>query len=968
MINLNNIKISNKIVIPIAVIGLIGGLSLYFYFSNLYKQSQVDALVGKARAVVLSAESAREYTADQAKHKVFQPGANIPELKDLLYTVPIFSAMQVAAKKSKELGFTMKVPKNSPRNPDNQPDDYEKTVLAKFSSPDVKEFWEIDKSLNSVRYFRPVVLTEECMACHGDPAKSKEYWGRSDGKDVTGTMMEGWKVGEVHGAFEIKMSMAEVDKAVADSSLLIAGMAGGMTLITILIALFVSKNINSGLDKIRELLESITHSIVNGKLDARGNTNDVSVDFRPIVSSTNSLIDSFVKPINVTAEYVDRISKGDLPPKIIDEYKGDFNEIKHNLNQLIDNLDSFVKDMNNMSKQHELGEIDIIMNDKLFYGCYQEMALGVNQMVNSHIDVKKKAMAVVAEYGNGNFNANMEILPGKKIFVNNTINKIQNNLNNFISEMNNMSVQHELGEIDVFVNDSKFEGSWKEMAIGVNQMVKSHIDVKKRAMAVVEEYGNGNFDAKMDILPGKKIFINNILDKVQHNLMTFGDDTELIIEQIKNGKLDVRNNTAKYQGDWKGLANGINEMLEAVIKPINVTAEYIDRISKGDLPNRIEEEYKGDFNEIKVNLNNLIETNINLINSFQQIANGDLSVKLTPRSKQDDLIASINELTNSLSHLVRQIAESVEQTSSSAYQMATNADSLTSASQEQAAQTDEVAGAVEEMSRTVTESAFSAGRTAEVAQRNGDIARNGGQVVEQTITKMREIASVVMNSASNIQKLGESSQQIGEIISVIDDIADQTNLLALNAAIEAARAGEQGRGFAVVADEVRKLAERTTAATKQIANMIKGIQKETEGAVQAMNTGSQEVQNGINLADEAGESLGLVVSSSQEVLDMINQIVISSEQQAATSEQIAKNVISISRVTGESTQRIEEIAQASDELTKLTEHLKSVVSQFRFEQIGTNMNGHTNFLNNLHPTKEAIINKHRSGFHLTTGH
>ncbi|MCX6147702.1 MAG: DUF3365 domain-containing protein [Candidatus Kapabacteria bacterium] len=133
MKNLNGIKISTKIAVPLAIVGLIGGISLYFYFTSLYKQSQVDALVGKARAVVLSAESAREYTADQARHKVFQPGANITDLKDLLYTVPIFSAMQVAAKKSKELGFTMKVPKNSPRNPDNQPDEYEKTVLAKFN-------------------------------------------------------------------------------------------------------------------------------------------------------------------------------------------------------------------------------------------------------------------------------------------------------------------------------------------------------------------------------------------------------------------------------------------------------------------------------------------------------------------------------------------------------------------------------------------------------------------------------------------------------------------------------------------------------------------------------------------------------------------------------------------------------------------------------------------------------------------
>jgi len=179
--------------------------------------------------------------------------------------------------------------------------------------------------------------------------------------------------------------------------------------------------------------------------------------------------------------------------------------------------------------------------------------------------------------------------------------------------------------------------------------------------------------------------------------------------------------------------------------------------------------------------------------------------------------------------------------------------------------------------------------------------------------------------------LGDSSKQIGEIISVIDDIADQTNLLALNAAIEAARAGEQGRGFAVVADEVRKLAERTTEATKQIASMIKGIQGETEQAVVAMNQGTHEVQSGIEYADRAGESLNSILSSTQELLDMINQIAAASEEQSATSEQISKNVMSISKVTAESTQRVEDVARTSDELARLTEHLRDLMGNFQVD-------------------------------------
>ncbi len=226
---------------------------------------------------------------------------------------------------------------------------------------------------------------------------------------------------------------------------------------------------------------------------------------------------------------------------------------------------------------------------------------------------------------------------------------------------------------------------------------------------------------------------------------------------------------------------------------------------------------------------------------------------------------------------------------------------------------------------------MAASRTAVEAENNGKVAKEGGEVVAQTVNKMKDIATVVKQSAENIEKLGESSKQIGEIISVIDDIADQTNLLALNAAIEAARAGEQGRGFAVVADEVRKLAERTTEATKQIASMIKGIQSETQEAVNAMKKGNDEVNSGIALADKAGQALNQILESTQEVQMMISKIAVASEEQSSTSEEIAKNVNSISHVTNDATKRIQEIAKSSEEMAKLTDNLKDLVSQFKIE-------------------------------------
>jgi methyl-accepting chemotaxis protein len=194
---------------------------------------------------------------------------------------------------------------------------------------------------------------------------------------------------------------------------------------------------------------------------------------------------------------------------------------------------------------------------------------------------------------------------------------------------------------------------------------------------------------------------------------------------------------------------------------------------------------------------------------------------------------------------------------------------------------------------------------------------------------MNKIAEVVKRSASTVQKLGQSSEQIGEIIQVIDDIADQTNLLALNAAIEAARAGEQGRGFAVVADEVRKLAERTTKATKEIAAMIKEIQRDTIGAVSSMEEGTSEVEKGKHLADKAGQSLEQIIEGAGKVADIVSQVAAASEQQSSASEQISKNIEAISSVTQQSAAGVQQIARAAEDLNRLTNNLESLVSKFK---------------------------------------
>ncbi|MCX7985146.1 MAG: methyl-accepting chemotaxis protein [Bacteroidetes bacterium] len=324
-----------------------------------------------------------------------------------------------------------------------------------------------------------------------------------------------------------------------------------------------------------------------------------------------------------------------------------------------------------------------------------------------------------------------------------------------------------------------------------------------------------------------------------------------------------------------------------------------------------------------------------LIEGIRLVSTGDLSIELQKKTN-DEVGELIEELRNFVIDLRTSIKEIKDETQNVSY----HAEAILKDSQTIAANAEngshrvsEVATAIQEMAATISENSQNAVRTSETSEKARKAALQGGTIVEETVESMKSIAAVVRKSSQTIQELGKSSNQIGEIISVIDDIADQTNLLALNAAIEAARAGEQGRGFAVVADEVRKLAERTTKATKEIAAMIKKIQVDTQGAVKAMEEGTMKVDEGIQRADKAGSALNEIVQLSQEVTTMISQIVAASTQQASTSEQISHNVEILNSVTEQTAKGIQQIAQAAEELNKFTDRLYQLLEKFKLEQL-----------------------------------
>jgi len=313
------------------------------------------------------------------------------------------------------------------------------------------------------------------------------------------------------------------------------------------------------------------------------------------------------------------------------------------------------------------------------------------------------------------------------------------------------------------------------------------------------------------------------------------------------------------------------------------------------------------------------------------VAAGDLSREVHSNSRDEVgmILAALGEMVGNLRGMVAQIIDISGSVATASGQLRATSDQIATGAEETVAQSNTVATASEEMAATSTDIARNCTVAAEASARSSQAAQNGASIVQETIVGMGAIAERVRATSVTIEALGTRSDQIGAIVGTIEDIADQTNLLALNAAIEAARAGEQGRGFAVVADEVRALAERTTKATREIGEMIRAIQGETRTAVCTMEEGVQEVEKGAQASARSEEALEMILNSINEVSLQVSQIATAAEQQTATTGEVTSNILQISEVVQQTARGAEETAASAGTLASQAQDLKQLVSRFR---------------------------------------
>ncbi len=335
---------------------------------------------------------------------------------------------------------------------------------------------------------------------------------------------------------------------------------------------------------------------------------------------------------------------------------------------------------------------------------------------------------------------------------------------------------------------------------------------------------------------------------------------------------------------------------------------------------------------IMLNLYRAITVPMNdLIKIAQSYSKGDLSIVMN-ETKNDEfgqLATHFNTATTKLSDMITAVKNFTDTILDDSSKLSTLSLQISQNSEEQSTRTTEAASSMDELSASFVDVAKNTSQAAESSKEATKLATQGGDIVAKTVSGMERISKTVNESAQIIEELGTRSDQIGEIIKVINDIAGQTNLLALNAAIEAARAGEQGRGFAVVADEVRKLAERTTSATNEIGEMIKGFQNDTQNAVTSMHTGTREVEAGVELSVQAGNSLKQIMKSSESVTDMVQQVATSAEEQSSAGDVIASNVEMISNLTQQTAESAKQSSQSTNEMNALVHQLEQLLDGFK---------------------------------------
>ncbi len=729
----------------------------------------------------------------------------------------------------------------------------------------------------------------------------------------------------------------------------------------------------------------LAKAAIDGKLETRADASKHQGDFQKIVKGVNDTLDAVIGPLNVAAGYVDRISKGDIPPKITDSYNGDFNTLKNNLNQAINSINALVNDANLLAKAAVEGKLETRADASKHQGDFQKIVKGVNDTLDAVIGPLNVAAGYVDRISKGDIPPKItDSYNGDFNTLKNNLNQAINSINALVSDANMLAKAAVDGKLQTRADASKHQGDFQKIVKGVNDTLDAVIGPLNVAAGYVDRISKGDIPPKItDTYNGDFNTLKNNLNTCVDSVNALVNDANMLAKAAVEGKLETRADASRHQGDFQKIVKGVNDTLDAVIGPLNVAAGYVQRISVGDIPPVITDTYNGDFNTLKNNLNTCIVATNAQANAAQAISQGDFSAVVKVRSENDVMAKSLIDVNRAVSRLVTDANALSEATVDGRLEARLDAskhqgdyrkvaDGLNAVMVAMSTPVQELQGVLSAMENgdlTLSMKKSYEGNWDELKSAVNNMMKKLTQVVtdvnsgaqalasasEEVSATAQSLSQAASEQAAGVEETSASIEQMTSSIAQNTENAKVTEGMASKAANDAASGGESVNATVSAMKEIAKKigiiddiaaqtnllalnaaieAARAGEHGKGFAVVAAEVRKLAERSQVAAQEIGEVASNSVELAEKAGKLLEQIVPAIRKTSDLVQEISAASTEQSSGAGQINSAVSQLSQTTQQNASASEELAATSEEMSSQAEQLQQTMSFFKLESAG----------------------------------